>query len=640
MKYKSRNLFHATLLACALLASPAAKGAIQEATIVLPAAPTRVEKFAAAELGKYLEAATGVKATIADTASTMAPAGTVFFVGNLGDDKDRLTQAGFPIAKLGDAELIEEGVCLDSDGKQTLLTGRGERGALNAVYTYLEEGVGCHWPEPGRDFVPKLANWNPPQIHRVVNPQVFWRGWASHGAMTHDYSMLMMDWEAKNRMNSAQIFPAPYQEFTGDKGEFLATILDRGIRPNVGGHSRDFYLNGRIYLAQHPEWFASENGKKTEQLDYTNFDSIPTYAANTIAFLKKHPEIEIVSLWPNDGFGFNPMTSKDKNATDVLLTYVNKLAEAIHAEVPNVKCEFLAYIIYTAAPLSTKPVPWMIPTFCDHYGSFGARDHWHTITDDRAPSNALLCTELKKWIAISGQVTTFSYYGDDCINHFLHNPLYDVMVSDCAYYHSIGLGGNFFLFTNPMSWWSNAETAYAYARASWDKDATPEQIQNDYYTSLYGPAAKPMQEYLKAIKEIHLIAPVKDGSKDYVGAIDISGKNYESLIKQYAEGIAQAKQALADARAAIPADDKYLQERLNKLDSETEYISLWYQVEAGLQEQKKAQSTKLKEHLFALIDEGLKLDVVAYDDLKGYSSANAIFHRRHDAIAAIPCTKP
>jgi hypothetical protein len=639
MNHKSSTLFRITLLACTLLAISFARGAVQEATIVLPPTPTRVEKFAAAELGKYLEAATGVKATIANTAATSGP---VFFVGNLGDDKSRLAQAGFPIAKLGDAPLIEEGVCLDSDGKQTLLVGQGERGALNAVYTYLEEAVGCHWPEPGRDFVPKLTDWHPSPIHRVVNPQLYWRGWANHGKLSLAFAIKMMDWAAKNRMNSVQLFPAPYQEYQQDGGEFLNDLLDRGIRPNVGGHSRDYFLNGKLYLAQHPEWFADEKGKKSEQLNYEDFDSLPTYAANVIAYLKKHPEIQIVSLWPDDGYGFNPMTSKDKNATDILLTYVNKLAEAIHAEVPNVKCEFLAYIIYTAAPLSTKPVPWMIPTFCEHYGSFGARDHWHPITDDRA-ANKQLREELKKWIAVSNQVTTFSYYGDDCIKHFLYNPLYDVMVSDCAYYHSIGLAGNFFLFTNPMSWWSNAETAYAYARASWDKDATPGQIENDYYASLYGPAAKPMQEFSRTIKALYDLAPGKSNIPGtYVGEIDLagSGKSYEALLKEHADGIAQARRSLDAADAATPNADEWFKERLRKLRSDTDYIDLWFQIECGVQQVEKTKSAQLREHVYSLIDQGLKLEVITEDAAKGYPSAIAIFHRRHTRLEGVSCTQP
>jgi hypothetical protein len=634
MKNKSRNFLHRTLFACVLLASPAAWGAVQEATIVLPPTPTRVEKFAAAELGKYLEAATGVKATVVDASATTS--GTVFFVGNLGDDQSRLTQAAFPVAKLGDAQLIEEGVCIDSDGQKTLLVGKGERGALNAVYTYLEAAIGCHWPEPEHEFVPKLADWSPKPVHLVVNPQLAWRGWACHGPMTKEFCLKIEDWQAKNRMNSLQIFPGPYQ----DMHEFIInTTLDRGLLPNVGGHSRDFFLNGKKYIPDHPEWFAMDNGKRSEQLDYTNFDSLPTYTSNIVEYLKKYPEIKIVSLWPNDGYGFNPMTSKEKNATDVLLTYVNKLADGIHAEVPNVQCEFLAYIIYTSAPLATKPVANIIPTFCEHYASVGARDHWRPITDEVAANKALR-DELIKWIGMSTQVTQFSYYGDDCIKRFLYHPLEDVMVSDCHYYKSVGMAGNFVILTNAMSWWSNAATFYAYARASWDASVTPEQIKSDYYTSLYGPAAKAMQAHADAVEALYQISPAKDDSHGGpgVGAVDIGTKNYDALLKQYADGVAVADEALDQALSAT--SEQWVKDRIAKLRSDTDYVSAWMQIQCGEQHMAKVKSAKLKQHLLDLIEETLKSDVMVNDDGKAYTSGNAELKRARDRLTALVTDKP
>ena len=141
---------------------------------------------------------------------------------------------------------------------------------------------------------------------------------------------------------------------------------------------------------------------------------------------------------------------------------VNRVAERVHAEVPGVKCEFLAYIHYLTAPTHVKPLPYVVPTFCEHYGSIGARDHFHPITDDRA-ANKRLREELEKWISVSRQVTEFSYYGDDCIKRFLYRPIPDVIVADYRYYERVKLAGHFVLSTNPEDWWSHAVTLYACA---------------------------------------------------------------------------------------------------------------------------------------------------------------------------------
>ncbi len=606
--------------------------------IILPSEPTRVERFAANELRKYLSAATDAKVAISKGVPASMPAAKIFWVGNLTYD-GRLVQNSFPVSGLRGVNLIEDGVCVDSDGKQTMLVGQGDRGALNAVYTYLEYVVGCHWPEPGREFVPHLADWSPPKVHLVFNPQFPWRGVALHGGCSKENFAVLVDWLSKNRMNAFQVFPLPYEDY---RPLVLNAVLDRGLMPNIGGHSREFYLSTDKYRAEHPDWFATNQGKKTEQLDYSDYDSAPTYASNAVAFLKTHPEIKIVSLWPNDGWGFSDTgNSMDfpGNPTDLMLAYVNRVAEGIHEKVPGVKCEFLAYINYLAAPLWVKPEPYVIPTFCEHYGSIGARDHWYPIADDRA-ANKVLREELGKWIARSDQVTEFSYYGDDCIKRFLYHPLADVMVADCHYYHQAGLAGNFVILTNPEKWWSNALTLYAYARAAWDGNLTADQIESDYYNSLYGPAAEAMEKHEKAVLALYDISPAKMNSQGNTleGAVDITGKDYATVLTQYSDGISQADKALEEARTL--STDAWVKERIEKLQSDTDYVGLWCQIQCGQQQLAADKSANLKAHVLAMIDSAFKLDVVTNDDAHGYRSIINNLNSVSNSVAATSCNRP
>jgi hypothetical protein len=606
----------------------------RQATIIVSSTPTRVERFAAWELSKYLAAATGIDATVVHGAPA-APAGLVFWVGARTGD-DRLARDRFPLARLGDAKLIEDGVCIDGDDKQVLLVGQGERGALNAVYTYLESVVGCHWPEPGRDSIPHIPEWKPAKVRLVTNPQFAWRAWGNHGHHTKEDFLKIIDWQAKNRMNSFQLFPTPYSE---DRDFVINAVLDRGLLPNIGGHSRDFFLSGKKYLPEHPDWFSFDEGKRTEQLNYANEASLPTYIANVVAFLKKYPEIKVVSLWPNDGYGFNLPEVPGKNGTDILLSYVNKLAAGIHAEVPEVQSEFLAYIMYTAAPLATRPEPYVMPTFCEHYGSFGARDHWHPITDDRAANKALR-TELEKWVAMSTQVTEFSYYGAESIKHFLYHPIEDVMVADCHYYHKIGLAGNVVELSNPQIWWTSSATIYAYARAAWDGSLTADQIETDYYSSLYGPAAPAMRRHADELKALYDVSPAAQNEKgtNIVGTVDLTGKDYDAVLRQYAEGFARANAALAEALTL--AKDDWTKERVRKLQSVTGYIDDWLQIQCGEQHLAQVKSAALKAHILALIDHALNLEVIAGEDAHAYGSATKELQRTRDRISAIATSAP
>ena len=114
---------------CFVAMSIEAVAGMRSVTIVLPSKATRIERFAAAELGKYLAAAVDAKAMIASGTPHVLATDCVFWVGNLTDD-NRLAENGFPIVRLRGAKLIEDGICLNSDGPQTLLVGRGDRGAL------------------------------------------------------------------------------------------------------------------------------------------------------------------------------------------------------------------------------------------------------------------------------------------------------------------------------------------------------------------------------------------------------------------------------------------------------------------------------------------------------------------------------
>jgi hypothetical protein len=610
-----------------------------EATIILPSDPTRVEKFAGAELAKYLAAATGCQARVINGAAGSTN-GPVFWVGNM-TEEGRLDHDRFPLARLGDAQLIDDGICIDGSPQQTLLVGKGERGALNAVYTYLERAVGCQWPEPGRDSIPHVDNWQPPQLRLVVNPQFFWRGIANHGRYaSKEFFLVWADWMAKNRMNSFQLFPEIYEPM---RPFVIDAILDRGLMANIGGHSREFFLSSKKYQTEHPNWFATENGRHTDQVDYNNYDSVPTYAESVVAFVKKYPEVKIASLWPVDGFGFGELKlSKGGNATDVLLAYVNKVAEGVHAEVPDLKFEFLAYVMYTAAPLITKPEPYVIPTFCEHYGRpapIGSRDHWRPISDNSA-SNKTLRDELKKWIGMSSEVTEFSYYGDDCIKRFLYHPVADVMVGDCHYYHSIGLAGNFVLFTNPQSWWSHAVTAYAYAQAAFDGDLTQDQIEDNYYKATYGPAAQAMHQHaidLIAIYDVSPLAMDPLGHND-LGAMDAKGKNYEELLQQYADVVAKANKDLDDALAVAP--DDWVKARISKLRAATEYLDLWYQIQCGEAELTKTRSSALKAHVLDLMDKYLKNEVIAKDDAEAINTAHTVLNAAKKRVTDLVCDRP
>jgi hypothetical protein len=597
------------LLAVNLLVAEAPPAANAfSAQIVLPTDASRIDRFAATELKRCLKASLGRDIRLSEGKAADVP-GTVFFVGSLESGVNHLP--GFPpIAPIKLSALQPDGVCLYGDGQKVALVGKGPRGGLCAVYDFLERYVGCHWPEPGREYLPKRSDLKL-NIDSTNNPLFTYRGVGLHGAPGAQFFMLVVDWLGKNRMNGLQLFCADYDEL---RPTALDAILDRGLFLNIGAHSRDYFYPGKRYFPPHPDYFAMLKGKRTveTQLCYSNHGSIPEYAANVVAYLKANPEIKMVGLWPSDGYGFCECEKcKSRQTTDVILDYINDLAKTIHEQVPEAKFEFLSYIHYTTPPETVKPLPYVVPTYCEYW----SRNQFHPITDNRA-GNATCRRQLEGWVKISHEATLFSYYGDDYIKRFLYNPVPDVIVADLNYYKSIGVSGNFVLLTNAEQWWSQAPHVYAYAKVAWDQRTTLEQLGDDYFQSLYGPAAKPMRLHQEAARALfdetfgHGIT-----GEDTLFGVRI-GKfnpaNEQSSKKKFDAAVQKMKDQLATARTMTA--DPYILRRIYVLEQDAELMGL---IDAILSEEagyKVDHDEARKDRVRELIQQVCTNDVIVSED--------------------------
>jgi hypothetical protein len=544
----------------------------QSATVILPAEPSQVEQFAATELQRCLHASLGWNVNVSNGNVTREN-GSIFFIGSL--DSGITKARGCPaIDQVKVSALRDDGVYLKGDGKNVVLLGIGRRGSLNAVYTYLEKYVGCRWPEPGREFIPKLSVLKL-DVDHAHDPAFVYRGVALHGPCTPAFYHQIIDWLGKNRLNTLQFSCEVYDQ---QRPELLNDVLDRGLLPKIGAHSRQYFYSSEEYFQLHPEQFALVKGKRigSTQICYSNHDSVPEYAKNVVQYLKARPEIAIVGLWPSDGFGFcecDQCTSG--STTDILLDYVNSVSQAVHDHNPEVKVEFLSYIHYTVPPQNVKPLQYVVPTYCEYQ----SRNQFHPITDERS-SNFKCREQLEQWVRVSNQATVYSYYADDVIKKFLYNPVPDVVLADLQYYRRIGVAGNSVLMMNPQNWWANAPHMYAYARASWDLTDTLPRINDDYFTSVYGPAATAMQAHQHAARALFdtTFGHGQTG-EDILFKFQIDNfnpANEASSRQQFADSVREMRDHLAEAVSAT--NDPTVMARIEILDQDAQLMELIYGV--------------------------------------------------------------
>lgn len=556
---------------CKPLDKPLAQRAPTARIVISPAA-TRIDRFAAEQLRQYLKQALGWDAAITESPGETEAKAT-FFVGSLASTIG--AQTGFPQLPQGAIEsLPADGVVIHGDGRSVALIGQGPRGGLNAVYEYLEKYVGCRWPEPGREFVPQLASLNLEVSHRHA-PDFAYRGVALHGSCTDEFYREIIDWLAKNRANSLQFSCEVYDEV---RPRLIDAIDDRGLSMKIGAHSRQYFYPSRKYFPLHPDNFALVSGKRTgdTQLCYSNHRSVDDYAENIITYLGSRPEIGVIGLWPSDGYGFCECdVCQATPTTDVLLDYTNALASRIHEHFPQVQVEFLSYIHYTTPPTAAKPLPYVIPTYCEYW----SRNQFHPITDDRA-ENAKCRRQLEQWARSSPQATVYGYYADDTMKRFLYNAVPDVVLADLAYYKSIGLVGSSVLTMCPQSWWSIGPHMYAYVKGSWDVESKLEPTMAQYFAALYGQAGDAMADHQEAARAL-FDADFGHGQTGEEILFNFDFEKFDPVREadgkaKFAEAVAAIRASLAQARAANA--DPWVQQRVEVLDDDAQLMEVIYNV--------------------------------------------------------------
>jgi hypothetical protein len=135
--------------------------------ISLAADATVPEQTAARELQEHLQAMTGATLPILRENET-AGRSTVIYVG-----QTKALAAAFPALDL--KTLGQDGVVLKRTGPHLFLAGGRPRGTLYAVYTFLEDVLGCRWWTSQVSHIPSRPTLAMPVVDEVYVPTFSYR---------------------------------------------------------------------------------------------------------------------------------------------------------------------------------------------------------------------------------------------------------------------------------------------------------------------------------------------------------------------------------------------------------------------------------------------------------------------------------
>ena len=246
--------------------------------ITLPADPAAPVRTAATELQSFLQQVTGARFPIQSEADTPDDAPQIV----LGPS----TQCRQLLPDIEPEQLPHDTIIIKAVGNKLVLTGRPPRGTLYAVYSLLEDVVGCRWWTSNESWIPKT-----PSLHITAT----------------------LDIQHTPPLRYREAF---YEDtFDGPTAaRFKLNGHHHRVGPEYGGHYQfvgfvhTFYpfLPPAKYFADHPEWYSEIDGKRTAtqaQLCLTNAEMRAEMVKVVLERLRSQPEAGFVSISQNDWHG-------------------------------------------------------------------------------------------------------------------------------------------------------------------------------------------------------------------------------------------------------------------------------------------------------------------------------------------------
>ena len=212
-------------------------------------------RHAADELQRYLSRVTGGRFRVTATRQGQTP------VIAVGPQAAGIVEPGFSVKGLA-----SDGIVIRTVNDCLILAGGNPRGTLYAVYSFLEDFVGCHWWAPDAETVPSRPTLNIPQIDMRYVPPFEYRYISYHDAADADFSV-------RNKLNGHH-----HRLFHDDGYRNVVPDFKRGGRrwnwlrsDRWGTHAAYTLLPPEVYFQDHPEWYAEVRDDQPYGVGYIGY---------------------------------------------------------------------------------------------------------------------------------------------------------------------------------------------------------------------------------------------------------------------------------------------------------------------------------------------------------------------------------
>ncbi len=335
-------------------------------------------RTAARELQAYFHKRTGILLPFAEKAALYS-----IFLGEISAADSEKVRHG-------------DGFILKKEPNGLRIAGKEEVGTLYGVYYFLEKYLGVRYLAPGCEYLPKT------DLDIQVEDEAY--DFAARMRICHSFAWRDQAFRARKRMTYT----------VGDTNDLPAYGGVRGMKYafswGLYGHTFRVLLPFERYYLQHKDWFSFAESHEGEsafyQLCLSNPEVVDEVTNNALAYLRKHPDCQIISVSQNDSWGeqennycrcptCRALAKKYKTQSGVMLRFVNEVARRIGKEFPNVYVHTLAYTYTKEPPEGIRAEDNVIVQYCmqipqgsslrDSEGSQAERsrlEKWSKLTDN------------------------------------------------------------------------------------------------------------------------------------------------------------------------------------------------------------------------------------------------------------------
>lgn len=381
--------------------------------------------------------------------------------------------------------LSDDGFIIRTRDEDIVIAGKTPRGTVYGVYYFLEKYIGFHCFTKNMETYDTVETLIVEDLDICENPAFEYREIYFRSAFDTDFCV-------KNRLNSNM---AHIPKEKGGKLKFFNFH-----------HSFHDLVPPEIYFDEHPEYFSMVDGKRLRertQLCLTNEGTFLAARKTLRKWIRENPDCKVFSVAQNDWRNYctcpecRKLDEKYGTPAASLITFVNRLADDIREDYPDVLLHTFAYQYTKKAPVGLRVADNVIVRLCNIECSWDMAMEEQALTRPESEAAGFI-QNIADWGKLCNHLYIWDY-ACNFRNYLLPFPNYHSLPANLRTYHRnhiVGVmqQGNFAY--GETSALADLE-CYLGARLLWNPYQDENEIIDSFIRGVYGEECYPyIREYV------------------------------------------------------------------------------------------------------------------------------------------------